>query len=489
MEESKLPYKEIKSKVLRLLKDSVKKNKEKNLGLLFSGGLDSVLLAKLLKDMDIKFTCYTASVGESEDLRFARKAAKELGLKLKETIVSIEDFEKILKKVNITDVVHAGIAATFWIACEQAKKDKIETIFSGLGSEEIFADYERHRKAVDVNKECKKGLARMYEKDVVRDKIVTKKHDLKLKTPYLDSEVIDFALSIPGKYKVKNGLGKFVLREIALDLGISEELAMRRKKATQYGSNADKTIAKLAKLNKCKYKSEYLMKICKKKLAALFSTGKDSTYAMYLMKNNVKCLITIESSNTESYMYHTPNIKLAKLQAEAMKLPILIYSTSGVKEEELFDLKEALEEAKKKYDIDGVVTGALYSVYQKDRIEKVCKSLNLEVYSPLWHMDQEKEMKSLIKNKFKVIMVAIAAEGLDKSWLCKVLTEKDVEKLSSLAKKYGFNVAGEGGEFESFVLDCPLFHKKLVIEDASVSMESENCGKMIIKKVKLNSKT
>ncbi len=221
------------------------------------------------------------------------------------------------------------------------------------------------------------------------------------------------------------------------------------------------------------------------RLAALFSTGKDSTYAMHVMqKQNYKisCLVTIESSNPDSYMYHTPNVKLASLQAEAMKLPIIIMKTSGKKELELVELKAALEQAKKDFEVDGVVTGALYSTYQRDRIDRVCEELGLKVFSPLWHMDQETEMKQLVKEGFKVIMVSVAADGLDKSWLGKVLTGEDIDKLVELSKKHGINVAGEGGEFESLVLDAPMFKKPIKIIEAETVMESEHCGKLLVKK-------
>ncbi len=271
VEESTLPYDKIKEQTLRLLKESIKKRiPDKKLGLLFSGGLDSVLLAKLLKDMNVEFACYTAAVSDAsakgpEDLSYARKAAKELGLELKEIVVGMREFEATLKNVvpiiGDNSVVNAGIASTFWIACKKAKDDGVKVMLSGLGSEEIFADYERHRKASDINRECRSGLLGVYERDTYRDYVVAKRNSLDIRVPYLDSKLVGFALSIPGKYKVKGGMGKIVLRDIAKDLGISEELAMRRKKATQYGSNADKAIAKLAKLNNFKTKSEYLKEI------------------------------------------------------------------------------------------------------------------------------------------------------------------------------------------------------------------------------------
>lgn len=198
------------------------------------------------------------------------------------------------------------------------------------------------------------------------------------------------------------------------------------------------------------------------KLAALVSGGKDSIYAMYKLFKDVKCIITIKSINPDSFMYHTPNIDLVKLQAESIGLPIIFKETKGEKEIELEDLKLALKEAIKKYKIDGVVSGALYSNYQRERLEKICKELNLKLYSPLWHMDQEQELRKILKAGFKFRIVKVACDGLDNTWL-KEITEKDLDKLIELSKKYRFNPAGEGGEYESFVTDGPIFKKKIFL--------------------------
>ena len=227
------------------------------------------------------------------------------------------------------------------------------------------------------------------------------------------------------------------------------------------------------------------------KLGVLFSSGKDSTYSMLLMKrkkHSVECLITIKSENLDSYMYHTPNIDIVKIQAKSMELPLILKETQGIKEEELEDLKLALKEAIKKYKIRGIVTGALFSSYQKERIEKIASKLNLKVFSPLWHKDQEKYMRELIRNKFDFILTSIAAEGLDKSWLNKKITDKEVDKLVELNKKVDLNIAFEGGEAESFVRDCPLFKKKLKILDYEIIEDNKHVAKLIINKVRLVSK-
>ena len=128
------------------------------------------------------------------------------------------------------------------------------------------------------------------------------------------------------------------------------------------------------------------------KIAALISGGKDSLYAAYqACKNNeLKCLITLKSVNPESYMFHIPNIELVKLQARAMKLPLIFKKTLGVKEEELKDLENAIKIAIKKYKIKGLVSGAIESNYQKERIENICKKLGIKSITPLWHINPKK---------------------------------------------------------------------------------------------------
>ncbi|MCG2719628.1 MAG: diphthine--ammonia ligase [Nanoarchaeota archaeon] len=200
---------------------------------------------------------------------------------------------------------------------------------------------------------------------------------------------------------------------------------------------------------------------------------------------SVNCLITLKSKNQDSYMYHTPNIHLTKLQAKAMSIPIITQITLGEKEEELKDLRIALEKAKKKYKIDGIVTGALFSNYQRERIEKVCDEAGLKVFAPLWHKNQESAMREIINEGFEFIFSSIAADGLDKHWLGRIITEEDVNELVKLNKKNGLNIAGEGGEFESLVLNAPFFKSKLFIKSSEIKMFSENTGRFIIKKAKL----
>ena len=222
--------------------------------------------------------------------------------------------------------------------------------------------------------------------------------------------------------------------------------------------------------------------------ALLFSGGKDSTYAGYLAKKKgyeISCLISIVSENPESYMFHTPSISKVEKQAEVMQIPIIIGKTKGEKEKELEDLEDAIKFAIKKYKIEGIVTGAVASVYQLSRVQKICDKLKIEVFNPLWQKNQIQLLNELIENKFEVIIVGIGAEGFDESWLGRKLDKNMIEELKKMNEKYKINPAFEGGEAETFVLSCPLFKKKLKIIKSKKIMDKKYSGYLDIQKVKI----
>jgi diphthine-ammonia ligase len=203
------------------------------------------------------------------------------------------------------------------------------------------------------------------------------------------------------------------------------------------------------------------------KLGVLFSGGKDSIYAAYVAKKegyDITCLITIESENKESFMFHTPSILQTKKQAEVMKIPLIVVKTKGEKEKELVELEKAIDNAKKEYGIEGIVTGAVASVYQSSRIQKICNKLGISCFNPLWQKDQTQLLEELIKNQFEVIITGVFAYPLDEKWLGRKIDKKFIDEIKTLQEKYKINPAGEGGETESFVLNCPLFKRGLEIK-------------------------
>ncbi len=211
------------------------------------------------------------------------------------------------------------------------------------------------------------------------------------------------------------------------------------------------------------------------KVAILFSGGKDSVYAAYLAKqagNELACAIVMKSENPDSYMFHTPSIEKAEKQVEVMGIPLLVHKTLGEKEKELKDLTDAIGLAKEKYGVEGVVTGALHSEYQASRIGKICEGLGLESINPLWHREEIEYLNELIENDFDIVITAVAAYPLDGSWLGRKIDKKFVQEVGGLKEKYKIHPAGEGGEFETFVLNCPLFEKGLKIK----SFEDQSTG-------------
>ncbi len=206
------------------------------------------------------------------------------------------------------------------------------------------------------------------------------------------------------------------------------------------------------------------------KLGILFSGGKDSTLALHIAAKHetVVCLVTLASTNKESYMFHTPNIDLTKLQAEALKLPLVTKTTAGKKERELKDLEQAIAEAIKEYQIEGIVTGAVESVYQSTRIQRTCQRLNLWCFNPLWKRNQKQLLEEIIQEHFTVLISGIFAYPLDESWLGKEIDLVMVNRLIELEREFGISPSGEGGEIETTVLDAPLFKKKLEVLTYSI---------------------
>jgi predicted ATP pyrophosphatase (TIGR00289 family) len=218
------------------------------------------------------------------------------------------------------------------------------------------------------------------------------------------------------------------------------------------------------------------------KVAVLYSGGKDSNYALYwAIKEgfDVKYLVNVESENKESYMFHIPNVHLTELSAEAVGIPLIKIYTKGEKEKEVEDLKKGLE----KLDVEGIVTGAVASVYQKSRIDRVCEELGLKSFAPLWQKDPEWILRT-VSELFDVRIVGVYAYGLGKEWLGQRITKDNIDKLLEICEKYGIHKAFEGGEAETFVFDSPVFKKRIEVVEAEIEWH-ETWGVYHIKKAKL----
>lgn len=259
------------NKAIEILKkpiiDAVKKRlfsiKNEKFGIFFSGGIDSTLLAFLCSKFTNNFICYTVGFKNSKDLDESKKIAKYYNFEHKTKEISLNEAEELFEKTakilgNELNIVNLGVGSVELAAIELAEKDNITIFLGGLGSEEIFAGYQRHEKAKDINKECWNGLKTMYKRDFIRDSLIAESKKVKFLTPFLDDLLIIEAMKISGNLKINQQHKKYILRKAAISLGLKEDFAFRQKIAAQYGSNFDKAIEKITKKMMFKYKREYL---------------------------------------------------------------------------------------------------------------------------------------------------------------------------------------------------------------------------------------
>lgn len=160
-------------------------------------------------------------------------------------------------------------------------------------------------------------------------------------------------------------------------------------------------------------------------------------------------------------MFHRPNREVLDLFAAASDLPLIRRETSGGKNREIKDLKSSL----KNIPAEGVVSGALASTYQKKRIEKICKELELASVMPLWKKDPLTLLKNMLAEEFETIITSVSTGGLTKEWLGRKIDRNCIEDLEKLNEKYGIHLSGEGGEYETLVLNAPYFEKRIALTD------------------------
>ncbi|MEK6935394.1 MAG: diphthine--ammonia ligase [Nanoarchaeota archaeon] len=203
------------------------------------------------------------------------------------------------------------------------------------------------------------------------------------------------------------------------------------------------------------------------KCAVLFSGGKDSCLALHKAKkegHEICYLLTIIPDNFDSFMFHKPYLSLLKKQAEMLGLKdkLIIVKSQGEKEKELKDLKLLMNKVKDK--VKAIVVGGIASNYQGDRIKKICDEFNLKLIAPLLNYKSEDVWKELFNEGFEIILTKIACDGLDDSWIGKIIDKKKFEELKKLSEKYKFRIDFEGGEAESAVLFMPEFKKEIKIK-------------------------
>ena len=225
----------------------------------------------------------------------------------------------------------------------------------------------------------------------------------------------------------------------------------------------------------------------KVRVVVLFSGGKDSTYAKWIADHqgwDVEALVSVLPKGVESLMFHFPNVRWTKIQAEAMSVP---HRTIEAGNDELSSLQEGLSKIQQEFEINGVVTGAVASDYQKSRIDQICDSLGIKSFAPLWHKDPKMLVKDLRASGFKIIVSGVGAVGLDETWLGKEMTDERWAMLEKMSRKHGIHLTGEGGEYETFVIDAPHFERRVSV-DKTVTRWDGQSGYLIIEQASLVNK-
>jgi len=199
------------------------------------------------------------------------------------------------------------------------------------------------------------------------------------------------------------------------------------------------------------------------RVAVLSSGGKDSSAAYWwaICKGwDVAYLVTVTITGGDSHMFQVPGVAAVQYQAQLSGITWINVESEGIQEEEIDDLQSALE----KLEIDGIVSGALRSDYQKSRLERMCQKLDIISWTPLWHQSSLEHMRNLVDNGFGIMLTGVSTEGMGEEWLGHTLSKESLTKLEQLSQKYRFNVDGEGGEYETLVLFGPHMDGKLEVE-------------------------
>lgn len=221
------------------------------------------------------------------------------------------------------------------------------------------------------------------------------------------------------------------------------------------------------------------------RVAVLYSGGKDSNLAAYRARRSgheLVALITALPRRQDSWMFHHPNVEHAAVQAECIGVRWEGLTVSGDKEAEVGELQRKIAPLKEGLGIEALCTGAIASRYQRERVTRLCSKLGLAELSPLWGEPEESLLGELVALGFEVYFSSVSAEGFSEEWLGSRLDEGRVRALLRLKEKYGINASGEGGEYETFACDTPLFRRRIRVMEASKSWV-HNSGTWDIKRL------
>jgi asparagine synthase (glutamine-hydrolysing) len=252
------------TEALRAYEKAIKSAVEKRItghekvGVIFSGGVDSTLIAKLARDLGADVTCYTAGLPDSDDVIAARDAASSMGLKLRINELNedkiLEYLPEIIEAIEDWNQLQVEVSLPVFSSVKEAKKDGQRVLLTGQGADELFAGYDWYPRVLE--EEGEEGLEaslwndikNLYKETLEREDKITMHNSIELRVPFLDTEVIHASMSIPIKFKTqtRDEMRKHIHRRLAEKVGVPYKLAWRKKDAAQHGSNVHETLENLA---------------------------------------------------------------------------------------------------------------------------------------------------------------------------------------------------------------------------------------------------
>ena len=283
----------------KALYNSIKKRSQdlSRIGIIFSGGIDSVLVAKITKELVPNVTCYTSGIAGSDDIKFSKVIADQLDLDLKINELNIKDIENmlpnILNIIETTNSTQAEVSIPIYGALKLAAKDGLRVVFTGQGADELFAGYPWYAQiygkygAKKLKEYMIQDLLLLYKETLEREDKLAMSNSIEMREPFLDSDIvrtatsIDLNLNLAGKNDI---FGKRVHRELAIQVGIPKHIAYREKQAAQHGAGIHGILSKIAEkngFNKKMITEEYIENISKRE-----KLGSSERYG-YLFDNKI----------------------------------------------------------------------------------------------------------------------------------------------------------------------------------------------------------
>jgi asparagine synthase (glutamine-hydrolysing) len=241
---------------------SIKKRTQdfNRIGIIFSGGIDSVIVAWLAKRTVKEVVCYTGGVHGSSDIAFARRIAKRLNLKLRVNELTNDEVEhlipEIIDTIEDTNAGQIEVAIPVYAAVKLAHEDGINVMLTGQGADELFGGYAWYSKVVEkegyqkLREHMTEDLLLLHRETLEREDKITMAHSIEMREPFLDSKVISGSMQMDLKLNVlggDDGFGKHIHRKLAQKVGIPTSIAYRIKEAAQHGSGIHNVIDTIAR--------------------------------------------------------------------------------------------------------------------------------------------------------------------------------------------------------------------------------------------------